>query len=88
MAEIRVFLVDDHMVTREGIRRLLELDERITVVGEAGSREEALEEVDACSADVALMDIRLTGIDGIEATRQLRARYPDLKVIVFDGART
>ena len=85
MAEIRVFLIDDHMVTREGIRRLLELDERITVVGEAGSGEEALEEVDACSADVALMDIRLTGIDGIETTRQLRVRYPDLKVIVLSS---
>ena len=85
MARIRVFLVDDHLVVREGIRRLLEWDERIEVVGEAGSGEEALEQIDACSAGVVLMDIRLTGIDGIEATRQLRARYPDLKVIVLSS---
>ena len=85
MARIRVFLVDDHLMVREGIRLLLGWDERIAVVGEAGSGEEALEQIDACCADVALMDIRLTGIDGIETTRQLRARHPDLKVIVLSA---
>ena len=85
MTSIRVFLVDDHLVVREGIRRLLEWDERIAVVGEAGSGEEALEQIHVCSAEVVLMDIRLTGIDGIESTRRLRAQYPDLKVIVLSA---
>ena len=57
MARIRVFLVDDHLMVREGIRQLLEWDERIAVVGEAESGEEALEQIDACCAEVALMDI-------------------------------
>ena len=85
MTRIRVFLVDDHPVVREGIRRLLETDERISVVGEAESGEEALEQGDACPKDVLLMDVLLPGMDGIEATRQLRSRYPDLKVVVLSS---
>ncbi len=85
MKEIRLLLVDDHPVVREGIRRLLELDERVAVVREAGSGEEALEQMEVSPADVALMDIRLPGIDGIEATRRLLSRYPDLKVIVLSS---
>ena len=85
MNKIRLLLVDDHPVVREGIRRLLELDKQVSVVCEAGSGEEALEQMETSPADVALMDIRLPGIDGIEATRRLMARYPDLKVIVLSS---
>lgn len=85
MVGITLFLVDDHPVVREGIRRLLELDERLSVVGEAGSGEEALERLNGCPADVVLMDIRLPGMDGIEATRQLRARHPDLKIMILSS---
>ncbi len=85
MKQIRLLLVDDHPVVREGIRRLMELDEQVSVVGEAGSGEEALEQMEASPADVALMDIRLPGIDGIEATRRLLARFSDLKVIVLSS---
>ena len=85
MAKTRVFLVDDHPVVRAGMRQLLELDERVSVVGEAGSGEEALEQFNGCPADVVLMDIRLPGMDGIEATRQLRARHPDLKIMILSS---
>ena len=81
---IRVLLVDDHPVVREGIRRLLELDKQIQVVGEAGSAEEALTSMNT-RPEVVLMDIRLPGIDGIEATRQTVADYPDAKVVVFSS---
>ena len=78
-------LVDDHPVIREGIRRLLEMDEQVPVVSEAGSGEEALEQMEASPADVVLMDIILPGIDGIEATRVLLARYPDVKIIILSS---
>lgn len=85
MKKIRLLLVDDHPVVREGIRRLLALDNQVSVVCEAGSGEEALERIGASPADVALMDIRLPGIDGIETTRRLRAGHPDLKVIILSS---
>ena len=85
MAKIQVFLVDDHPVVREGIRRLLELEEGISVVGEVASGEEALKQMDARPADVVLMDIRLMGIDGIETTRRLKATHPDLRVLILSG---
>ena len=85
MTKIRLLLVEDHPVVQQGIRRLLEFEEQISVVGEAGSGEEALEQMDATPADVVMMDIRLPGIDGIETTRRLQARHPDLKVIVLSS---
>ena len=82
---IRVFLVDDHPLVREGIRRLLEPVEGIVVVGEAGSAEEILAMVGAQAVDVVLMDIKLTGMDGIEATGKLKVERPDLKVIMLSS---
>lgn len=85
MAKIPVFLVEDHHIVREGIRRLLELDKEIAVVGEADSAEEALKQVEFSSPQVVFMDIRLPGMDGIEATRQLKARYPEMRVVILSG---
>lgn len=82
---VSVFLVDDHPLVREGIRRLLESEEGIVVVDEAASAEEGLEKLDAQAVDVVLMDIKLTGMDGIEATRQLRVKLPDVKVIILSS---
>ena len=82
---VRIFLVDDHPVVREGLRRLLELEERIVVVDEASSAEETFGKVHPRSVDAVLMDVKLPGIDGIEATRQLKAKLPDLKVIILSS---
>ena len=83
MCKVPVFLVDDHPVVREGIRRLLEMDERVQVVGEAANAAEALDLVASTSAKVVLMDVRLPGMDGIEATRRLKALDPELRVIIL-----
>ena len=85
MEKVGVFLVDDHLIVREGIRRLLELDERIQVVGESDNAEDALSGAELSSAQVVLMDIRLPGMDGIEATRQLMARDRELKVVILSS---
>ncbi len=85
MSKIRVFLVDDHPVVREGIHQLLELDERISVVGEAGDAEEAVEEIGVSIPQVVLMDIKLPGADGIEATRRLKDRVPESRVVILSS---
>ena len=85
MDKIRVFLVDDHPVVREGIHQLLELDERISVIGEAGDAEAAVEQIRARTPEVVLMDIKLPGTDGIEATRRIKDRLPESKVVILSS---
>ena len=86
---VRVMLVDDHPIIRDGMRMLLKGDPSIEVVGQAASGEEAVVLVDALlrrgeGLDVVLMDLQLgAGISGIEATRQLMAAYPGLHVLVL-----
>ena len=81
MSEVRVFLVDDHHVVCEGLRRMLEQEVELCVVGEAQSGQEALARLQATEADVVLLDVRMAGMDGIETLRKLRLSRPDLKVI-------
>ena len=84
MSKIRVFLVDDHYVVCEGLRRMLEQEEDLEVMGEAQTGEEALARLsETPAADVVLLDIRLGTMDGIETLRQLRAAQPELKVIML-----
>ncbi len=80
-----VFIVDDESNLRLMYRRMLEGDERFIVIGEAGTAEEALESSEIKFADVVTMDIILPGMNGIEATRQIKMLYPDVKVMMLSA---
>jgi len=83
MKKIRVFLVDDHPIVREGLRSVLETDDEIEVVGDAGTGEQAISQIPSSSANIVLMDVKLPGIDGIDALRQLLKINHNLVVIVL-----
>ena len=80
---IKVLLVDDHNVVREGLRRILEADSGIEVIGEARSGEEAVAKAVSLSPDVVIMDLKMPGMDGIAATREITHRLPDVNVLVL-----
>ncbi len=80
-AAVRILLVDDHAVVREGLRLFLEPDERLVVVGEAANGKEALAAVAALRPDVVLMDLLMPVMDGVSATRNIKARFPEVEVI-------
>jgi NarL family two-component system response regulator LiaR len=80
---IRVLVVDDHAVVREGLRAFLELQDDIEVVGEAADGEEALERSQRLRPDVILMDLVMPKLDGVGAMRRLRDLVPDSRVIVL-----
>ena len=83
MSNIRVAIVDDQTLIREGLASLLALAPDLTVVGKAADGREALALVAEQSPDVVLMDVRMPGMNGVAATRQIRARYPHTRVIVL-----
>jgi two-component system nitrate/nitrite response regulator NarL len=80
---VRVLLVDDNASFRSLLRKLLERDPEIEVVGEAGDGEEAIAEADLHSPDVVLMDVSMPGISGFEATYALTARHPETAVLML-----
>jgi DNA-binding NarL/FixJ family response regulator len=80
---IKVLLVDDQTLIRQGIRLLLEIETDIQVVGQAANGRAAIEQVEALQPDVILMDVRMPEMDGVAATRELSARYPEVKVIIL-----
>ncbi|HKO23812.1 MAG TPA: response regulator transcription factor, partial [Chloroflexota bacterium] len=83
MERIRVLIADDHVVARQGIRRMLEAHGDIVVVGEAADGQEAIEQVAHQKPDVVLLDLQMPRVDGTEALRRLRAQYPTLGVIIL-----
>jgi DNA-binding NarL/FixJ family response regulator len=80
---MRVMIVDDHPVTRDGLRAALGTAEDVEIVGEASSGEEAVKVVNEVGPDVVFMDVRMPGMNGIEATRAIRQGNPDTRVILF-----
>lgn len=83
MDRIRVLVVDDHTLVREGIVGLLESQSDIEVVGQAGNGRDGVEAAVAMAPDVALMDIAMPGISGLEATREIKARRPEVEVLIL-----
>ncbi len=83
MNDIRVLIADDQTLMRQGLQTLLELQAGISVVGQAANGTEALSQVARLKPDVVLMDVRMPGLDGVEATRQIRAQFPEMQVIIL-----
>ncbi len=80
---IRVLIVDDHPLFRQGVRLYLENQEQLTLAGEAGHGEEALEKLEENKVDVVLLDLQMPRMDGLETLQKIRADWPEVKVLVL-----
>ncbi len=83
MKKIRVFLADDHAVVRDGLRALLEAEEDIDIVGDAGNGRDAVHFILALNPDLVLMDLAMPELNGIDAIQQITERLPEIKVVVL-----
>jgi NarL family two-component system response regulator LiaR len=82
-ASVRLLLVDDHAVVRQGLKMFLTMDPGLEIVGEAANGREALDLVEKLSPDVVLMDLLMPVMDGITAIREIKRRFPDVEVIAL-----
>jgi DNA-binding NarL/FixJ family response regulator len=85
---IKVFIADDHAVVRDGLRVLLEANSAISVVGDVGNGQEAVSQVQQLRPDVVIMDISMPGLNGIDATGQILASLPQIRVIILSMVGT
>lgn len=83
MAKIRIMIADDHEVVRLGLRTAFELEPDLAVVGEASNGEEAREKVAVLAPHLILMDVRMEKMNGIEACREIKSRYPDVAILML-----
>ena len=83
MEQIRIILVDDHGLIREGLRKVLSLEEDILIIGEASTGEEALQKAETLLPDVVVMDIGLPNMTGLEATKKIRKMFPQIKILTL-----
>ncbi len=79
----RVFLLDDHEIVRRGLRELIEAEDDLVVVGEAGTAEEAYGRIPATSPNVAVLDVRLPDGDGVEVCREIRSKHPEIACLML-----
>ncbi len=82
MSVIRILVVDDHLLYREGVRALLAAEASLAIVGEAGDGDGAVQAAIQLAPDVVLMDLKMPGLDGVEATRRILARQPATRILV------
>jgi DNA-binding NarL/FixJ family response regulator len=80
---IKLILAEDQVVVREGIKRLLQEDEEIDIVGCAGNGSEALELCDAFNPEIVLMDINMPVCDGVEGTKLIKQKHPSIKILIL-----
>ena len=83
MDGLRIMIVEDHQIVREGLKRMLELEQGMSVVAEAANAAEAVEQLRATHPDIVLMDIKLPGMDGIQLTRRLLQEQPDCHILIL-----
>lgn len=83
MADIRILVVDDHAILRDGIRSLLQMQDGFEVVGEAANGLEAVDRVKELQPDVVLMDISMPEMNGLEATQVIKSLHPEIKVLIL-----
>jgi len=83
MDKIKVLLVDDHNVVREGIKELIQVEKDMEVVGEASDGSEAVLAAGMLKPDVIIMDIAMPGMNGIDATKQIKILYPTIRKSLF-----
>ncbi len=82
---IKLVIADDHAVLRQALRLLLEMQDEVEVVGDVGNGREAVEAAERLKPDVVLMDMVMPGLNGLDATRQIRRRAPDTRVVMLTG---
>jgi len=85
LAKIKILIADDHAVVREGTRRILEQEPDMEVVGEAGDGEEAVNLAASLKPDVAIIDIAMPKLDGIEATKRIKATWPSINILILSA---
>ena len=83
MTAVRVFLLDDHEIVRRGLRELLETEDDVEVVGEAGTAAEALARIPATTPDVAVLDVQLPDGSGVEVCREIRSGHPEISCLML-----
>jgi two-component system response regulator NreC len=82
-AKIRVLLVEDHSIVREGLQMMLDNEVDIKVIGEAPNGQEAMKLIEATKPDVVLMDLNMPLMSGIECTRQIKLKFPEVRVLIL-----
>jgi DNA-binding NarL/FixJ family response regulator len=83
MTKLQIFLADDHVVVREGLKALINAQPDMLVIGEAGDGQTAWQQASECQPDVVIMDITMPGLNGVQATAQLKRACPQIKVLAL-----